>query len=185
MGLSRLSVWFRDEKCRPFPNLNNVEGYDWVSVMDCSGNLIKDRLPVPVGEQAHLEIEIPPGCYIVQGHVCGETVNPVNGETNKAIVMVGCNQEVCVNLIVPEARTCGREFVHPLVTLALSHDVPPRDIEVTLRTIFRAVGISRDEVVHEIDRKIEHFTGIKEAKNVLTEHKRTKEILMVIPISLP
>jgi hypothetical protein len=186
MGQSKLSIWFRDEQCKPFPNLVNLPNYDWVNVWDCSGNLIV-HAPVPISKHAHVDIEIPPGCYIVQGHVCGERVKPaINIETSKAIVMVGCDEVRCVNLIVPWANTCAREFVQPLVENALIQNVPIADIQIALRTIMRAVGIQRDELIYEIDKNIERYSAIKEAVDVQERYEKTKEILLaVVPISLP
>jgi|GEM_PF-3303543 len=99
--------------------------------------------------------------------------------------MVGCNEVKCVNLIVPQAKTCAREFIHPLVTGALSEDVASRDIQIALRTIMRAVGVQKEELVHEIERNIEHFSAIAETKDILAKYKKTKETLMAIPITIP
>jgi hypothetical protein len=180
MGKSKLCVWFRDEKCKPFPNLNNVEGWDWVSVWDCSGNLVVDKATVPISEHAHVDIDIPPGCYVVQGHVCGENTKPrINDYTSKAIVMVGCNEVKCVNLIVPQAKTCAREFLQPLIAEALLHDIPRLEIQTSIRTITQAIGIQREELIYETEKQIEHYSAIPIAKNA---YVKTKEILMDVPI---
>jgi hypothetical protein len=187
MGLSKLSVWFRFENCGPFPNLRNVEGFDWVKVWDCTGNLIAAKT-VPLGPQAHVEIEIPPGCYIVQGHVCGERTDPpINDYTNKAMVSVGCDEVKCVNLMVPHAKRCGLEIAHPLVAGALSRDMNPRDIQTALGVIMLGIGIQREELVYEIDQHIESLAQIAEAKVVRDQYIKTKEMLMktAIPIIFP
>jgi hypothetical protein len=183
MSASKLDIWFRDEHCKPFPNLKVVEGYDWVEIRDCSNSLIK-RLPVPIAEQAHVVAEVPPGCYIVQGHVCGETI-PVNDYTDKVMVIVGCNQEVCVNLIVPGPKTCGMRDMHAFIREARGR-ISERDLEAMARGIMAATGISPEEIINEANQRVMLVKDIKEAQKVRDEYSATIDLIKsAIPMLVP
>ncbi|MFZ2071258.1 MAG: hypothetical protein WAV32_06655, partial [Halobacteriota archaeon] len=51
----------------------------------------------------HIEVDVPPGCYVVWTRVCYGK----NEETNKVMVIVDCGEEVCVNLLLDDVETCA------------------------------------------------------------------------------
>jgi len=63
-----------------------------IFVRDCCGNLVATA-DIPAG-QAHAEIEVPPGCYVVDGDDSARCCPML-----ETIAVVGCGQTVCVNLI--------------------------------------------------------------------------------------
>lgn len=166
MGFSRLNIWLRSEECRPFKIQR--PGLDYVVVRNCMGDEVK-RVDVPVGE-SHVEVEVPPGCYIAQGHVCEPGINDY---TDKAMVMVGCNQELCVNLIVPKVRTCARRDLNAFVREARLARVQENDIRITAQTILAAGRISLEETVANIQGNIAAIKDVKEASEVVREYQAT------------
>lgn len=80
----------------------------------------------------HIEVRVPPGCYVVQSWLCinvDKVHDPVhyhghNGWTNKVLVMVNCGQDVCVNLLVNFTKTCIREVLYPALVLAQEKRIP-------------------------------------------------------------
>jgi hypothetical protein len=156
---------------------------DVVEVRNCMGELLEinpgstapTRVEVPVGE-AHVEVEVPPGCYVVQGHVCEPDRN-INDFTDKAIVMAGCNQELCVDLIVPYVRTCASRDLHPFVREALRANLPENDIRIAARTILAAGRISPDEVVETINRDVLAAKAVKGAEYLTREYNATLRII--------
>ncbi len=170
MGLAKLNVWFRDEQCRPFKIQR--PGLDYVIISNCIGEEVQ-RADVPVGK-AHIEMEVPPGCYVVHGHVCEPGINDF---TDKAIAIVGCGQEVCVNLIVPKVRTCVVRGLNAFIREARLLNIPQPDIRTAARTILTAGGIPREEMVKDIARKVEAVEKVKEAKEVAREYQATLDIL--------
>lgn len=69
----------------------------------------------------HVEIELPPGCYVVRATMHSWFVNGLlfgNWATDRAIVQASCSQEACVTLYAPSAPACSIplfEFVFPLL----------------------------------------------------------------------
>ena len=170
MGYVKLNIWLRDERCKPF-KIQRQDGLDYVTVMNCAGEVVQTA-DVPVGE-AHIELKVPPGCYVIQGHVCEPGINTF---TDKAIVIAGCGQELCVDLIVPIIRTCVVRDMHAFVTAAMVANIPRIDIATTVRTILAAGKIPREEMATDIEARIK-AANKKEAKNVAKEYATTLDII--------
>ena len=47
MGLAKLNVWFRDERCRPFTIRRPTANLDWVKIRNCHGEVVK-QVTMPV-----------------------------------------------------------------------------------------------------------------------------------------
>ena len=170
MGMAKLNVWFRDEKCRPYFNKVNTS-WDWVTVLNCMGERIIFKHPVPVG-QAHVELEVPPGCYIVQGHVCGEA-DHINEYTDKAIAIVGCGQEACVNLIVPGVGTCVLQALHPIVQELVLQRVPDVEIGRTTQLLMRAGRVSSEVMVAELQSRLTMLRTLEGTAKVAAQIEKT------------
>jgi hypothetical protein len=76
------------------------------------------------GDPGHVTFEVPPGCYQVcaSWHVWTETqqgqkVLIGNQLTHKAIVKVGCDQDVCVTLYQPTGWHCGIAVLELLIPI--------------------------------------------------------------------
>lgn len=125
--------------------------YRWsVAVFHCDGEVVNwsegryrfhrddpwTRIPfhVPVGgtqagwwyemiptRDGHVEIELPPGCYVVRGSMHTWFVNNTlfgNWATDRGIVQACCGDDVCVTLYAPSFQPCHVvlfEFVIPLL----------------------------------------------------------------------
>jgi hypothetical protein len=113
MSLATLNVWITaiGDPCHIGDNIN------WfVHIVDCEGKPLTwcgrsyRDLPAKCG---HLEVEIPPGCYVVfasedrQGQGFGEFGNQL---THVQIVRARCGDHVCVTLFSPSAHLCGAWF---------------------------------------------------------------------------
>jgi hypothetical protein len=149
MGLSKLNVWLRDEKCKP----HVVSKCGYVNVCHFDDLFIGfESKPVPVGA-ANVELEVPPGCYLVSG--CSQLGDSMDDcfLTDKVMVIVGCNQELCVNLIVPELKTRALRDVLPFIRKARLIGISERDITTTTQTIMKVGGISKEEMVDVIENK--------------------------------
>lgn len=171
MGFTKLNIWLRDEKCRPY-KIQTPLG-DRIFINNCMGERVKLVPDIPVGE-AHVEVEVPPGCYVVQGHVCEHGTNDY---TDKAIVIAGCNQELCVNLIVPQIRTCAVRDLHPIVREARRLGLPEVDTRITARTILAVGRISRHEMIGNMEKTIEVTKGVKGTEEVIKEYHATLDII--------
>jgi hypothetical protein len=69
----------------------------------------------------HVEIEVPPGCYVVRGSMHTWFVNGVlfgNWATDRAVVCACCGEDACVTLYASSFQPCSIiifEFVIPLL----------------------------------------------------------------------
>lgn len=181
MGTAKLNIWFRDLKCRPFYNLWDNPGYDWVEIYNCLGERIA-HVHTPVNE-AHVVVEVPPGCYMITGWVCEHRPRMhLNGPTERAMVIVGCDQEVCVNLIVPTIDACTRNLVNAMVTEAQALDIPGDEIAVTVRTLLAAARVSKLEMMNEIERHIDMIKEIKGSHQIVGQFKATLDFIKAEPI---
>jgi hypothetical protein len=174
MGKAKLNVWIRDENCRVVVNKTQSPQWDWVEVKNCMQTLVK-HVDLQVGE-AHVEIEVPPGCYVVQGHICMFPEVNFNNYTDKAMVVAGCNQELCVDLIIPLVGTCVLRDLHPFIREALQARVPNPDIVTTARTILVAGRIQPRHAIEEVRRIIKESEA-KKAERAVREFTGTLGIL--------
>lgn len=77
-----------------------------------------DSIPTRDG---HVEIEVPPGCYIVRATMHSWFVNGVlygNWATERVIIQASCGKDICATLYAPSAIACSVplfEFVIPLL----------------------------------------------------------------------
>ncbi len=113
MSTAKLNVWVTGvgEACR----IDNEHQW-FVHILHCNGELLHwcDRtftnLPTKCG---HLDIEIPPGCYMV---VATWSPAPGGGQfptflgnhiTHLSVVRADCGDHVCVTLFPPTLHHCG------------------------------------------------------------------------------
>jgi hypothetical protein len=89
-----------------------------------------------VAECGHLEVEIPPGCYIVWAlqlvWLPPPAKFPLFRATHFAIVMVECEQSACVHLYFPTARQSNRDSANAARILAEEGAVPRKKAEALL-----------------------------------------------------
>lgn len=110
MSMATVDVWITDtgDPCRITTREFSVY------VLECNGKVLKwcnrtySNLRTKCG---HLELEIPPGCYIV-----GAVLSPSapdsgtslgNHLTHIAVVRVNCREHVCVTLFDSSLHVCG------------------------------------------------------------------------------
>lgn len=99
----------------------------------------------------HVELDVPPGCYLVWTRVC----HGRNEETNKVMVIADCAKEVCVNLILNAVRTCGNEFIHPFAVAAVQLNVPRQEIGVAVNAILKVAEKPKREFLAELGQRLE------------------------------
>jgi hypothetical protein len=118
MGLSKLSIWVRDtaHPCIPYQST----GHSYIAVIfSCDlqplhFGSVKNGLypltdPGKGGGRIHGQVEVPPGCYIIVGVATCKNIY-----TDMAMIQVGCDQEVCVNLITKSLSTCTGQIIAAL-----------------------------------------------------------------------
>lgn len=112
MSTAKLNVWVTavGEACK----IDNQHQW-YVHILHCSGEVLTwckrayMNLPTQCG---HLEIEIPPGCYMVCATWSPAPPNTTptslgNHITHVAVVRADCGKESCVTLFPPTLHFCG------------------------------------------------------------------------------
>jgi hypothetical protein len=104
MGLATLNVWVHDivDPCR-------ISDEPWfVAVTYCNGNPVEwcgHTYWLEEAKCGHAEFQLPPGCYIIYGfQFFLSKPLPLFRLTERAMVVVGCDQLACVHLYNPPYR---------------------------------------------------------------------------------
>jgi hypothetical protein len=170
MSYGKLNIWIRDLNCCP----KNVWKLELV-VKTCGGEYLVDFNPdvidklkeaypgyrvergtrngshpettIKITDQniKHLEVEVPPGCYIVRAWVCSG-----NLWTDRAMVIVGCGEDACVNLIVPPKENCIKDVVIPVGIAARDMRLQPDKVRIATEVLITTGRIQREALLKEL-----------------------------------
>lgn len=176
MSYGRMNIWLRDLDCCP-KNVWKVE----LVVKTCSGEYLVDFNPDVVeklqesypdysvtkssreGEATvvlrnsmikHVELDVPPGCYLVRAWVCSG-----NLWSDRAMVMVRCGEDACVNLIVPRRHNCIREVVIPLAIEARELRLPIDRLRPAVEFLAEAGRIPIADVRRDVADLVKELKG--------------------------
>ncbi len=178
MGLSKLSIWVRDtvHPCIPYEST----GHSFMVAILCCDlqplhfGSVKNGLypltdPGKGGGRIHGQVEVPPGCYIIIGAATCKNIF-----TDMAMVQVGCDQEVCVNLITKSLSTCTGQIIAALnIAQYLGPAYAPSSPagkEIPKEVLSRAIGaleellkhIPKDRILPAIPISIEELKHMAE-----------------------
>jgi hypothetical protein len=116
--------------------VGKISDLTWfVNVTDCKGRVVEwcgrryAGIPARCG---HVEIELPPGCYIVSGAKSFAVAPPflyLNYITHFSMVEVGCDEKACVHLYAPTYRLCWRFLFFATQVLAQLQGIPREKTE--------------------------------------------------------
>jgi hypothetical protein len=129
MSTANLNVWITKigDPC------HITDATYFVTIVDCGGKVLEwcgktySFLPARCG---HLEIEIPPGCYVVFAgqDPKGIGVPPFgNLLTHIEVVRANCGDHVCVTLFAPTLHYCGTWFTTAIQTIIAGGGFPGVD----------------------------------------------------------
>lgn len=133
MGLRTLNVWIHDQAdpCK-------ISDETWfVTVTYCGASVEWSGTTYTFIEAkcGHLEIELPPGCYVVfASRFVFVPCNPIPFNwifisSHFALVMVGCDQIACVHLYNPSYRQMVRPPGEAAWAMVEKHEVPKEAAE--------------------------------------------------------
>jgi hypothetical protein len=111
MSTAKLNIWIarRGRSCEiedRFEHFVYITGCDGKPLRWCRKTYV--RLRTRCG---HLEVEVPPGCYIVGAVENASGIRPFgNHLTHVGIVRVNCGDHACVTLFDPTFHFCGTWF---------------------------------------------------------------------------
>jgi hypothetical protein len=126
MGLGKLNIWIRYEPDITWSCRVDTKNPWYVTIKDCTGRILEwcGKVYSRVGptECGHIEIEVPPGCYVLSaiGYATGH-----NTFTAPAFVLVGCDETACVNLLAPIQHNCGWYWISGMKQGVREKVIPP------------------------------------------------------------
>jgi hypothetical protein len=136
--------------------------YHWsVAVLHCDGKVVnwsegryrfhrddpwtKIQFHVPAGGTAggwfyemiptrdgHVEIELPPGCYVVRGSMHTWFAGGVlygNWATDRAVVQACCGHDVCLTLYAPTAQACVIPILEHVLPLFVKNKIGGPEVQ--------------------------------------------------------
>lgn len=114
MGMSTLQIWITEEGS-PCTISETHDNNPWqVAIMHCDGRVLtwcKRTYTALVTKCGHIEVEVPPGCYVIRAGV-GLGVDKDKGTlignhlSDHAVVTACCDEKVCVTLFAPTLHSC-------------------------------------------------------------------------------
>ena len=130
--------------------------YERVEVLPNYHGETRIRLKPPAGEHInHIEVDVPPGCYIVWTRVC----HGRNEETNKVMVIVSCGDEACVNLLLDSVATCSNEVLHPLLVRGVELGIPRQQLRAAADVVMAVAEKPQRELVAELRQRAAEIEG--------------------------
>jgi hypothetical protein len=114
-----------------------------------------------VPKMKHVELELPPGCYIVRAWVCGW-----NMWSDRAMVIVDCGETACVNLIIPRAKDCIKDVIPPLAVVAQELKLPPAKMNAAFEILMKAGGLEKGAFVKAMAGLAREFKGTKDKEEL-------------------
>jgi hypothetical protein len=132
-----------------------------------SGTPDRIRIEKPGGRPAtqadhinHVEVDVPPGCYIVWAHICWLH----NEDMHRVMVIVRCGDEACVNLLLPTRQQCGHGFIFPFLLQAVELNLPKANVVAAAKAIMDVAEIKPKEFNEELAQRVKEVRGMKDEK---------------------
>jgi hypothetical protein len=166
MGLGKINVWIREpDDC----TVSEMDGFAWAKPC-CAKN--RNLVYQASLKRGHSEIEVPPGCYIVDA----AWTPGCCGTAKETVVIINCGETACVNLIREWAGDASGIRLASMMNHAREAKVSEADIRV-MKDIFEKIS----KVLPE--GKIRHLTEKEfELKNSVSDepHKKILSDLAVM-----
>lgn len=114
----------------------------------------------PANHINHVEVDVPPGCYIVWTRVCYKG----NEDTHKVMAVVNCGEECCINLILPTVESCGKEFIYPFMQEAVALKIPADRIALAAKVIMDVAKIKPKDFKAQLAERAVEIRVMKDKK---------------------
>jgi hypothetical protein len=173
MGFSKLNIWITElgKACK-------IDKRTWyVNIYTCDGSILEwcgKRYSVLPARCGHLEIDVPPGCYLINA-VWGYWTDPkgvIHGNhfTHNAVVQACCSETSCVTLFTPVNHICGVIFQLAVKDLAMQ-ELVPKEVVQRFNVAIAEVLKYMPKPIHEFELGILEELDAQAKKPVLTEEK--------------
>lgn len=171
MGMAKLNIWVSavGDPCKAsdktwYINIYNCDGYilEWC----------KKRYSVIPAECGHVEVELPPGKYVINAvwgyWIDAHDVIHGNHFTHNAIVHAICEKTTCVTLFTPKAHICGTIFMLAMADLVRQDLIP----KLAVNNLEKAMG----EVLRHLPEppKLFELDALKDINKVAKRRIKTE-----------
>lgn len=130
MSTAKLNIWVTEvgNPCKI-----DMERQWYVHILHCDGSVLNwcdRRYTNLLTKCGHLEVEVPPGCYMVVATWSKSqdtAIRPTrlgNHLTHLQVARVNCGDHACITLFPPTAHFCGIWWVRALEVAALRQEIP-------------------------------------------------------------
>ena len=155
-----LNIWLRDRNC------SIIEKWAHLHIYNCH-----DQPVIPWTEftGGHIEVKVPPGCYLVTAGVEGGNIY-----TDMTMVIVRCGDDACVNLVLndferreafpvagerpkllpPIQQGCGPRIGPALIANAAKQKINVDEVRKALGVIYRAAKFDEVQAIRDIEAEI-------------------------------
>ena len=161
MAYGLLSVWVREPK-----NCSVVQSNGYVWARNCC---TWEELHVAELKNGHAQFKVPPGCYIVDG-----VIHPgCCGTLKETMVIVKCDETVCVNLL-REYRGDPIRSIKTYVAHAREAKIPEEEIEKFVRVLEKiAETAPKGEVRRYTKRELDLIEKVSDEahKDILEKYR--------------
>jgi hypothetical protein len=140
-----------------YPDYNTVKVHEYPSDPKLKETRIC-LIPGNGGHVYHIEVDVPPGCYVVWTRVCYRG----NEETNKVMVIVSCGDEACVNLILNDLYICTNAVFYPFLERAVDLKVPKHDLQAVARVMMAVGEKQKKDVIAALSQRLQEAKDMKE-----------------------
>ena len=80
------------------------------------------------------------------------------------MVIVGCGDEACVNLLLDAVETCAKNDIYPFLEHAVDFKVPKRDLKVVAKVLMDIAEKPKAEALAELGQRLEEVKEMKDAQ---------------------
>lgn len=135
-------------------------------------------LPQTAGDPMnHVEVEVPPGCYVVWARMC----HGKNEETNKMQVIATCGSHICVNLLLNNTGTCAAEGIFPIGIAALQRNVDDEMVKNQLQVHMVVDCIKKANLLDQANARIQEFQDIGAPTELQAVNEQLRDLIQELP----
>lgn len=135
-------------------------------------------LPTTAGDPMnHVEVDVPPGCYIVWARMC----HGKNEETNKLQVITSCGDDVCVNLLLNSTGTCAADGIFPIGIVALQKNVDEELVIAQLQVHMAAGCIKKQDLLDQANQRINEFQDPGAPTELQAVNEQLRDLIQDLP----
>lgn len=204
MGYAKLDIWVKDKFCQVLNSAWRMDlvlvSCSGVYLVDkdvdiCNRILamnpdIASAVPLPNYQGAtrismlpvagkpifHVEVDVPPNCYLVWARMC----HGKNEETNKFEAIATCGSHICINLLLNSPDTCADDGLFPVAIAALQRNVDPINVGINVQVVMKVAGLKKQEVLDRANNRVNEINNGGPTE-LLAVNEQLRDLIQELP----